>query len=142
MSSEWLSPGVVLSAVGLVGGAIAWLVTWSIRQDRRIESKASEKDLTAVKDEFASLERLFTATVSETNSASSIYQSRDNCNSFRTQQTRDVAELQRRIDVLTERIEALVSSSEDMRVLLNAVHDLVRVTNELRGELAAIKSRK
>ena len=51
--SPWLSPGVVLSALGLLVSAIIAIVTWSVVQDRRIEKRATTEALDAAKKELA-----------------------------------------------------------------------------------------
>lgn len=142
MASEWLSPGVLLSATGLVAGGIAWLVAWSIRQDRRIEDRVTNAQLDGLRREVAAIEKHFSAASSEIGQLSSLSQTRDICNGYRTQQTHDISELQAKIDVLTERVKTVTASHEDSRALLRAVDELVRVTGELRAEVLSLKRGK
>lgn len=156
-ATEWLTPGVLLSAIGLVAGGIAWLVAWSIRQDRRIESKASRdwtdeqfasmkfgiaNDDVKRRGELDALNRMFTSMSAEAGQLASLAQTRDSCAQHRAGQSQEINDNRRKIDVLSEQIRGLMSNAEDQKKLLRSVEDLVRVTNDLRIEIATLRKTK
>lgn len=117
MTEDLLSPSLLLSLVTAAAGGIGWLVAWSIRQDRRIQERATSADLEALRAAVADMGRLVGAA-----------QSRETCGEHRQRMSDAIAEERRRLDVLVERLDSIKQAQDEIRSMVRSLYDHAGLT--------------